>query len=154
VTPNRENSQPQNSLGVEFPVGTPMWLQEAIIEDVRLDLEAEFQFWCKRQVQKGKGVDFRTASTSDEPFLGLRCFKCSFVYINPTIDLVYERSPLHLLAENLGNYITGRDRQLVCANCPRCGDICISNLLPKQYSKFEQLLNIFVRFRRRHSKNT
>jgi hypothetical protein len=150
MTSNSEGTGSDNSLGVEFPAGTPSWLQESVIDEFRLDLEAEFEHWCKRQVRRGNGIDCRTTSVSAQPFVGLRCFECDFVYINPTSDLLLQRTQLHLLAERIANSRTGKDKRTIYADCPRCGDVCISNNWPEQYSPIDQIVNVFVRFKRRH----
>ena len=122
---NQNKHDKENRFGLQFPPNTPSWLQEHLIQEARLDSEAEFRYWCKRQVRKGNGKDCSSTSSPDERFIGLRCFNCSFVFINPTSDIVDSKTPLHLLAERIGNSITDSEEELTTAMCPKCGDICI-----------------------------
>ena len=130
---------------------------EAQLEKAWSENEAEFEWWCWRQIKKGRGLDCRSGNIGKTEFMGFKCSECDFVLVNPGEERFLEETLLTKLADDLTDEkyrdsIDFRDpktRHARKAVCPMCNDICFLNLLPRAYSPADGILAFIFRMKRR-----
>ena len=132
---------------------------EAQLETVWLEDEAEFEWWCWRQIRKGRGLDCSVGGSAKTEFKGIKCIKCDFVLVNPGEERFLDETLLTKFADDLmdekhGDSIDFRDpktRRARKAVCPMCNALCFLNLLPRPYSPADGILAFVFRMKRRFS---
>ena len=154
--PNTENFiRSMNQIEDAFKGLTDSQKKEAL-ERIWVEDEAEFEWWCWRQVRKGRGLDCSVGAATETEFKGFKCIKCDFVLVNPGEELLSEESLLSTLADNwLDEMYEGsldprdpKTRHARRAKCPKCKSLCFQNSLPPTYSPMEEILAFIFRVKR------
>jgi hypothetical protein len=129
---------------------------EEVLEQIWVEDKAEFEWWCWRQVKRGRGLDCSVGAVARTEFRGFKCIKCDFVIVNPGEELLSEESSWTTFVDNLvdGMFDESLDlrdpktRRARRATCPECGSFCFQNSLPPAYSPLEEIAVFIFRVKR------